>query len=194
MRTVTYKLLTFNELSEEAKDKAIENVRERVAEVNQSFVNDDYNGGLKDLEDAMDIKILDADVDAWSFRFRFATNGRWADLDDEPRFLCRYLNRLADKTWAGKFYTNYSKTRTSKVLFSDWEFCGMWFNRAFSKEMDSRFEYVKCGFTIRQFVDSVLTEYFTTWKRDLDYCYSDDAVVDTIIANEYEFLEDGSFN
>lgn len=191
MRTITFKTYNFDELTPEAREKAIENVRDRVADINQCSVNDELCEGLRDLEKAMSIKLLDADIDAWSYRFRFVMKDGWKDLEDDPRFLCRYLDRLADNTWMGKYYSKYPKSRTSKVLFSDWQVSGMWYDHAFSKEMDRRFEYVRDGFSIREFVDSVLTEFFIAGQRDMEHCYTDEAIADTILANDYEFLEDG---
>lgn len=192
MRTITFKTYTFDELTPEAREKAIENVRDGVADINQCFVNDELCEGLKYLESAMSIKLRDAEIDAWSYRFNFVMKDEWKDLEDDPRFLCRYLDRLADNTWEGKYYSKRQKSRTSKVLFSHWQFSGMWYNEAFSREMNWRFEYVRDGFSIREFVDSVLTEFFIAGQRELEYCYTDEAITDTILANNYEFLENGT--
>lgn len=191
MKTITFKTYTFDELTPEAREQAINDVRDRDADINQCFVNDELCEGLKDLEGTMCIKLRDAEIDAWSYRFNFVMKDGWEDLEDDPRFLCRYLDRLADNTWKGKYYNKPQKSRTSKVLFSHWQFSGMWYNQAFSEEMNRRFEYVRDGFSIREFVDSVLTEFFSAGQRELEYCYTDEAITETILANDYEFLEDG---
>ena len=193
MKTITINTYKFDELSLEARAKALEGVRVSVADANAQCTNEDFCLALEDMERVLDIEIKDWNVDAWSKHYLFEMNKCWEDMEDDPKFLCRYLDDMADCLWHGKFYTKpgIEAYRYSKVLFGGWYFTGYYTDDALIKATDERYEYVRDGFTIHEFVDAALNDFFQHWQRCLEHDYSDEAVEETILINDYDFLEDG---
>lgn len=203
MREVTTTVYQFNELSDEAKKKAIEAWRYSIAERADEADNDDYQSCLAEMEMAFDICVSNWEVDSCSHHYRFSiVSDRFSEYEDDPKMLLRYINKVYFLIYKGKYYGNLyrgndgewvHKKRYSKVLRElNCPLTGMWVDYAAEEAMKNAFEYVRNGKTIREFLDDMLNKFFSCWEDDMYHHLSDEYVEEEIINNGYEFLEDGS--
>lgn len=209
MKTITLNIYQYDELSDAAKKKAVENMRETIGSMLCDFDADDYRSALEKIE-----KIFEIKVDDWCVGYpgtyshwRFNENSRFSDLSDNPRFLVRYLDEVERYCRKGRFYSSpfrkvpvdkehpagldYTK-RYSKVMFER-NYCltGSWTSAVVDDYMEKRWDYVRKHRTIEDFVDDMLYNFFKQWERDQECNYEDEAVINTILGNDYEFTEDG---
>ena len=75
MKEVIIKVYTIDELAEEAKKYAIDNARCSVAECLNDSDGSEYRGALRKIEEALNIKVYDWEVDEYRYNFRFRING-----------------------------------------------------------------------------------------------------------------------
>lgn len=148
MRKFTTKHIVYNfdELSDEAKQKAIEELYD---------INVSYDWWEFIYEDALEIglKIASFDLD----RNRHATG----QLTEELPQVCK------------KILENHGESTPTYQLAKKWQHKHGYDNEEeFSKEL--------------------LEEYSIILQKDSEYLTSDEAIIETIQANEYEFNQDGS--
>ena len=209
MREIKFNIYQYDELSAEAKEKAVDNVRETIGSMLCDFDADEYRSALEEIEKIFEIKVYD-----WSVgypgtysRWRFNENSRFSDLSDNPHFLVRYLDEVEQYCRKGKFYSSpfrkvpvdkehpaglaYTK-RYSRVMFER-NYCltGTWTSAVVDDYMEKRWDYVRRHRTIEDFVDDKLYDFFNQWQRDQEYNYDDENIEETIRANDYEFTEEG---
>lgn len=209
MREIKFNIYQYDELSAEAKEKAVDNVRETIGSMLCDFDADDYRSALEKIEEIFEIRVYDWCVGypGTYSRWRFNENSRFSDLSDNPRFLVRYLDEVERYCRTGKYYSSafrkvpvskehpagldYTK-RYSKVMFER-NYCltGTWTSAVVDDYMEKRWDYVRKHRTIEDFVDDMLYDFFKQWERDQECNYEDDAIIDTILGNDYEFTEDG---
>lgn len=210
MREIKFNIYQYDELSAEAKEKAVDNVRETIGSMLCDFDADDYRSALNEIEKIFEIKVYDWCVGypGTYSRWRFNENSRFSDLSDNPRFLVRYLNEVEQYCRKGRYYSSpfrecpkseehpngwtYTK-RYSKVMFER-NYCltGTWTSSVVDNYTgDKRWDYVRKHRTIEDFIDDMLYDFFKQWERDQECNYEDDAIIDTILGNDYEFTEDG---
>ena len=95
MRTIEIKVYQYDELSSEAKANAINSLRGRLSKNRIDAEAYDYRNTLKKIEEIFGIKVRDWSVNGYSptyFRFDFVNLDE--DIENEPKFLLRYLNRF----------------------------------------------------------------------------------------------------
>lgn len=209
MREIKFNIYQYDELSAEAKEKAVDNVRETIGSMLCDFDADEYRSALKEIEKIFEIKVYDWGVGypGTYSRWRFNENSRFSDLSDNPRFLVRYLDEVERYCRKGKFYSSsfrkvpvdkehpaglaYTK-RYSKVMFER-NYCltGTWTSAVVDDYMEKRWDYVRRHRTIEDFVDDMLYDFFKSWESNQECNYEDEAIIDTILGNDYEFTEDG---
>jgi len=209
MREINFKVYQYDELSAEAKEKAVDNVRETIGSMLCDSDADEYRSALKEIEKIFEIKVYDWCVGCPGTysRWRFNENSRFSEMSDEPRFLVRYLDEVEQYCRTGKYYSSpfrkvpvdkehpagldYTK-RYSKVMFER-NYCltGTWTSAVVDEYMEKRWDYVRKGKSIEDFIDDMLYDFFKQWERDQECNYDDEAIEETIIGNEYEFTEDG---
>lgn len=210
MKTITLNIYQYDELSDAAKKKAVENMRETIGSMLCDFDADDYRSALEGIEKIFEIKVYDWNVGypGTYSRWRFNENSRFSDLSDNPRFLVRYLDEVERYCRKGRFYSSsfhkvpvdkehpaglaYTK-RYSKVMFER-NYCltGTWTSAVVDDYMEKRWDYVRKHRTIKDFIDDMLYDFFKQWERDQEYNYDDEKIEETILANTYEFTEDGT--
>ena len=209
MREINFKVYHYDELSDDAKKKAVDEMRETIGSMLCDFDADDYRSALKEIEKIFEIKVYD-----WSVgypgtysRWRFNGSSRFYEMSDNPRFLVRYLDEVERYCRKGRFYSSpfrpcpkseehptgftYTK-RYSKVMFER-NYCltGTWTSAVVDDYMQKRWEYVRKHRTIEDFIDDMLYDFFKQWERDQEANYDDEAIEETILGNDYEFTEDG---
>ena len=201
MRTIETKVYQYEELSEQAKENARNSLRDRLSGNRIEIESDDYWNTLKKIEGIFGIKVRDWSVNGYSptyFRFYFVNLDE--DIENEPKFLLRYLNRDVlpcidcRKTYYAKNYYENHKKRKSRILsYPKYDFCitGAWTDIAVDDALNNIKESIMQGKSARDFVRDMLDNFFKQWNRDYEYAYSDESIEDEIVNNEYEFLENG---
>ena len=198
MRIIETKAYRYDELSSEAKENARNSLRDRLSGNRIDAEAYDYRNTLKKIEEIFGIKVRDWSVDGYSptyFRFDFVNLDE--DIENEPKFLLRYLNRFilpcidCRKTYYAK---NFRKKRKSRILsYPVYDFCitGAWTDIAVDDALNNIKESIMQGKSAREFVSDMLDKFFRQWNRDYEYACSDESIEDEIMNNEYEFLENG---
>ena len=201
MRTIETKVYRYDELSSEAKENARNSLRDRLSENRINADAYDYRNTLKKIEEIFRIKVRDWSVDGYSptyFRFDFVNLDE--DIENEPKFLLRYLNRDVlpcidcRKTYYAKNHYENHKKRKSRILsYPVYDFCitGAWTDIAVDDALNNIKESIMQGKSAREFVSDMLDNFFKQWNRDCEYAYSDESIEEEIMGNEYEFLENG---
>ena len=115
MRTIETKVYRYDELSSGAKLNAIRVLRYKLSNGKIEADSYDYRNTLAEIEKIFGIKLQDWSVNGYSptyFRFNFVNLDE--DMENEPKFLLRYLNRFVlpyidcRKTYYAKnYYENH---------------------------------------------------------------------------------------
>ena len=201
MRTIETKVYQYEELSEQAKENARNSLRDRLSENRIDAEAYDYRNTLKKIEEIFGIKVRDWSVNGYSptyFRFYFVNLDE--DIENEPKFLLRYLNRFilpcidCRKTYYAKNHYENHKKRKSRILsYPIYDFCitGAWTDIAVDNALNNIKESIMQGKSARDFVRDMLDNFFKQWNEDCEYAYSDESIEDEIMCNGYEFLENG---
>ena len=168
MRTVRTKIYSFDELSEKAKNKAIEANR---------YINVDYGWWESLYEDAaaMGLTITGFDLD----RNKHCTGNF----------------ELSATEVAANIISNHGEecsTYKTAVAFLNEH------NSIFAEYMDENCEHYesqeygdKLADIEGEFLESLLNDYANILQNEYEYLTEDEPVIETIRVNEYEFLEDG---
>ena len=205
MKEVIIKVYTIDELAEEAKKYAIDNARCSVAECLNDSEGYEYRDALRKIEEALNIKVYDWEVDEYRHNFRFRINGDWDDKADEERLLIRWLNNVAFPSCRqGKYFSTpfkydesgkyHYRGRRSKVLFEPFScvLTGSWCTNALDDMLNKAMDIVREGrTTVREFIEQMLDGFFAQWGRDMEHNSSDEAVEEHLEINERQFLADG---
>lgn len=199
MRTITANLYKFHELNEAAQQFAINHLRSDLGGNMAEFDASDYRSTLKKIEEMFGINVYDWNIGYPGDYFRWEIEDEWfQDYDIEnPKHLTRYLRIVSNRIYKGKymgFYDGDRKVYHSKVLsYEDsYGLMDMWTDDAIIKTMEERFEFVRQGKTIEDFIETLLDRFFKEWKNDNDYCYSDEGVLEEIESNDLDFFENGT--
>lgn len=197
MRTIEYKVYSYNELSAQAQKMAVESLRDRIAGTRMESDADDYRNTLEMIEQVFRVKVRDWCVDGCTYFFRFDFVGIDEDIENEPRLLLRYLNTNVLPCIDNK-KRYYSKTarvsRKSRILCNksyDYSLTGCWCDEAVDNALNNISQSVKKQLNAREFVDGILERFFKQWQNDYEYSESDECITEEIEANDYEFYEDG---
>ena len=196
MRTIETKVYQYDELSSEAKVNAINSLRDRLSGNRIDAEAYDYRNTLKKIEEIFGIKVRDWSVNGYSptyFRFDFVNLDE--DIENEPKFLLRYLNRdvLPCIDCRETYYKNH-KIRKSRILsYPEYSCCitGVWTDWAVDDALNNIKESIMQGKSAKDFIKDMLNNFFRLWNMDCEYAYSDESIEDEIMNNEYEFLENG---
>ena len=196
MRTIETKVYRYDELSSEAKENARNSLRDRLSENRIDAEAYDYRNTLKKIEEIFGIKVRDWSVNGYSpTYFRFYFDNLDEDIENEPKFLLRYLNRdvLPCIDCRETYYKNH-KIRKSRILsYPKYSCCitGGWTDWAVDDALNNIKESVMQGKSARDFVKDMLNNFFRLWNMDYEYACSDESIEEEIVSNEYEFLENG---
>lgn len=189
MRTIETKVFKFEELTEAAKAVAIEHMRQLL----------DYPWGhesRQSLDEFCNLFPVNASmwaIDQESYFMRSVFTGE-DDLGSlsGARLYSHIVNHYGHILVKSKTYTLNGKTRKSKIqkVSIDCPFTGYCIDedliqplREFLKKPDGR--------TFAELLDNCLQSWAKAYSNDIRHYFSDESMQDTIIANEYEFYENG---
>jgi len=166
MRTIRIKLYKFSELSESAKEKAIEDYRNRNYD-DSSFVWEQIQEDAKEI--GLNIISLD---DHKANKGEFVSSG-----EDTAKLILEKHGKDCDTY------------KTAENFLQEWEPA----KEKFERENEGwYFKYENEGDEMEaDFLQSLLEDYRIMYNTDIDYQNSDEYITETIEANEYEFTKDG---
>lgn len=197
MRTIKYQIYRYDELSEQAKQVAIESTRDSIADMRIETESAEYRNTLKKIEQIFRVNIYDWHVDEYNTYFRFNFVGIDEDMENEPRLLLRYLNTnvLPCIDNQKRYYSKTARvSRKSRILCNNgYGYCltGCWCDDAVDNALNNINQSVKNKFNAREFVENLLEGFFKQWQNDYEYAISDECIAEDIEINDYEFYENG---
>lgn len=165
MKTETINVYKFDELSEEAKETAINEFRD---------INVSYNWWEFTYEDAKEIglKITGFDLD----RNKHATGELILSA-------CEVAQNIFNNHGE-----NCETYKSAEKFMQDWQPV---FNEAMTEPENLSELEEKLIDLEQEFEQELLEDYATILQNECDYLMSDEAVIEAIEANEYDFLESG---
>lgn len=168
MKTIEIKLYSFDELSDDAKQKAIESL---------SDINVDYNWWQWTYEDAKNIglKITSFDLD----RRRHATG-------EFILSACEVAQNIFNQH--GEMCETY---KTATNFMEQWQPVFSNYLDETHKDYESRESEELMQELEDEFLESLLEDYSIMLQNECDYLQSDEAIIETIRANDYDFTENG---
>lgn len=202
MKTYTIKTYYFNELSEEAKQKAFEKDRNSIL---NDIYNDEFCATLEAFEKIFNISVYRWEVYPNYYTFDFhQKDGDNADEINDPLRLAAYVwNNYARYIKKGKFYSTAGKYidgkytckfRHSRVMLEmdNCPLTGVCFDNDILAPIIDCLEYKRFFHTYDDLITDCLNKFFETWRDCLEYSESFEFYEGEAIANEWEYLEDGA--
>ena len=197
MRTIERKIYHYDELSDKAQKVAIESMRDEISNVRIESDAYEYRNTLDKIEHIFGVKVYNWNVNEYDPYFRFEFTNIEEDTENEPRLLLRYLNTNV-LPYIDNKRRYYSKTarvsRKSRILSNEsYDYCltGCWCDDAVDNALNNIGQSLKKHLNAREFVESILEGFFKQWQNDYEYSNSDECIAEDIVANDYEFFEDG---
>jgi hypothetical protein len=168
MRTIETKAYTFDELSDDAKAKAISRL---------SHINVEYDWWESTYEDAAQIglKIEGFDLD----RSRHAKGA---------------FTLSATEVMANIFANHGEECetyKTAKAFEAEWQPLFDDYMDELSDKYESQEAEDDLSDIEDNFLDSLLEDYSIMLQKEYEHLQSEESIIETIVANEYEFTEEG---
>lgn len=202
MRTITntFNVYSFKELSEEAKEKAIESFRD-----DGSYLSwqDEAVNSIEEISKAMNCKAEWYSYDGIKYYVSFTSN-EYEDIEAlEGKRAYAYIvnnylmpNKSYKIYWKDKcIYTDGRKNWKRKSnLFYSWDDCpftGYIMDYCFIEAWKSWEKNFNKYSTVGEFINLVADTLAEDWTKDNEYQQTDEYIIEMIEVNDYEFLEDG---
>lgn len=207
MKTKVINLYQFSELSDEAKEKAINNFRNN--ENDFYFITDDAGKSFEKFADIFSISNWDIDY-CEPYRNNYRLN-----FDDNVKALSG--QRLANYIWnnyrndifKGNYYSLWSKTevsfkyykeghpvlktRHSKIQLSNsCVLTGVCYDNDVLNPIYDFLDKPKDNIDFETLISDCIYSLCHSVNSEIEYQYTDEAIIETIEANEYDFDEDGN--
>lgn len=206
MREITIKLYSFDELSEEAKEKAHSDFLALGLPISESS---EYADTLKAFETLFHIRVYTWHVDQCSYHFRFLTEWQWDDGDgyfkNPLRFARWAWNNLADKIKYPKIYgrlvpdpatgkTLY-KRHESKISYTldGYGLTGFCADFDITDPIRDCLHYKQEFQDIEELFEACLNSFFTAWQKEYEYQETREYFAEICDDNGWEFTEKGEF-
>lgn len=192
MKTIEVNLYKFSELSDEAKEKAIEKWRNDSYDSQPWFISES-NDSFEKFAELFNIDWRNIDY-CEPYRNEYSIK-----LDDQIKYLSG--QRLATYIWnnykkdifKGRYYYTKNKHRHSKIQIED--FCCALTGVCYDDELLSPiYEFLKNpedNMDFEMLLNECIYNLCSNVSDEIDYQNSDEAIIETIEANEYDFLENG---
>lgn len=205
MRTEEIKIYQFSELSDEAKQKAIEWMRDSNMEFGHWFIDEAFKTIEKGVE-AFDFRLSKYSID-WE-NANMSSTTITTGLDDAIAEeisgvrLYKYLvNNFSGIFWERKHWGEYTKNEnTGKWRYKYYSkiqniehscpFTGVCYDDDFLEPFR---EFLKKpnGLTLKELVEEGIEKVLRSVESEIEYRNTDEALIEDIEANEYEFTEKG---
>lgn len=203
MRTITTNLYTFNELSDEAKEKAIENYR--YSDFDFAWQRETIDT-INAIAEGMNCKAKWYSYDGITYDVSFYSretedienlSGKRAWAYIWNNYL--YPNREYKTYWKDKVIhcdgrKNWKRKSKISFGFDNCPFTGYCADCCFIeawREWQKLFRN-NSALTVGDFIDLVANNLSKEWTSDNEYQNSDEGIAEILSINEYEFTEDGN--
>ncbi len=209
MKEMNVKLYSFDELSEEAKEKVRNNLRADVYIVESHCTWNDAEDTLQKFCYFFDVECSDYEVDVFNYYSgRINVKGYWGDDSEiselNGRHLRRRINQIVEnfimkpKVYYSRNYYKTGKKRQSRIteVFTGYELTGMCYDCDILEPVMKYYRgEMKVGdsFTYKDLMEECIDNFFSAIQKEFEYYYSDEGV-DEFIKNNYddEFLKSGA--
>lgn len=172
MRTIEVKLYQFEELSAEAKENAIE--RNRTMNVEHDWWDCTYES----------MKEVGVKINSFDIYYRTIN----ITIDDSEHTASKTIEYYGEGMEVVKISKRFIADRDAliKKLGEGNDIAGYSVKEEFIDEYDEEIEYLEEEYR-KEMAEEILT-----WLRDeYEYMQTDEAVAETLFANDYEFTEEG---
>lgn len=170
MKTATVTLFAINELTDEVKSKVLDKFRD----IN---VNDHWWDSIYDDAKEIGLKITSFNLD----RNRHAKGKFLLAANEVAQNILNYHGENCET-----YKTASSFMEDWQPVFNDYIHMDESSKKHESKEVEEELQEMEDSF-----LDSLLEDYSIILQKEYEYLMEDKAVEETIIANEYQFLENG---
>ena len=204
-----FNVYSFEELSQDAKQNAIEQYRNSKDWLDWEQEN---NESCEAIAAALNCTFRTETYDGISINVILETGERYGEYVDKileltgTRALAYICNNFIDPNLKGKFYStpgsydasgNYQyKKRYSKVQYGieDCPFTGYCMDCNLFEAYQEFLKRIKsgCKLTVGDFIEMVENRLSKDWTSNNEGQQTDEYITDAITSNEYEYLEDGS--
>lgn len=189
MKTYKTTVFTFDELSDQAKENAIDNARSAGIIENDWAISEALES-LRAFCDATGSALRDYSIGLYG---RSYVKIDAPDLDcDGVRLATWIVNNWHGALYAGKYYSTAYKSKRSKVILDRAYLTGLYIDLSIT---DPLVEFIKKpieGITLQDLIDRCADSFLSDLLDELRGMDSSEYIADHLIANEYEFLDDGS--
>lgn len=192
MRIVEVKVYEFDELSEKAKERAVEKYNYPEPDVSIWKI-------IKEFETHFGLKVESRDLERY-FKIRFDND----DYDDicslTGERLYRYIqNNFHDTLYEKKAYRIVrdhiytGKKRVSRIMYEETEcpFTGLWLDDFLLDPIREFMNKIEYGITFEELMERSVSNLVSGYKEYMEYLESEEHFAEDCEANGYEFFEDG---
>ena len=165
MKTVRIKVYSFNELSEEAKSKAVE----KLADINNCVISFNYNDAHETIKKFNELFNLKEGNHSFLEYYDGYIDDDILNLCNEP--LNEYIN--------------------SKIDIDKYQDC-LLTGHCYDISMLFNLKHADKNTTLKECFDNCFASIKKTLQDEEDYLQSREAIEETILANDYQFLIDGT--
>jgi len=194
MKTVEIGVFQFNELSEDAKEKARNWYRNGAFDYPwHEYTIDEFKEGQKEFEvEKVYFSGFWSQGDGAMFEYSGISDEYKEALIDGlklPNWKKRVLKKYADISCNGKHSGHYYHERSCSQSFNIEADNGAQYYQNIENLIDSVSSDIEEA--IEQNYISIAKDLYRTLEKEYDFLNSDEQVDESILANEYEFTEDG---
>lgn len=209
------KLYEFNELSDESQKAVVERLRDTVGEDSAQSYSEDWAASLNKFEKLMGVTVrynvqYDGSGSDYSFDFDkpIFYNSECTIMAHEVkgRLLARFLDKIYYDIRSRKFIhdgirdnalrCNGKKSRFSRIIWieNNCPLTGCIYDCPLLEPIYKWQRKWDMELTLEELVGRCLDKFFSEWESDMEGCYSDDFVRDSISANSSGdlYYEDGT--
>lgn len=211
MQTKTIEVYEFKELTEKAKEKAIQEYRDK----NHTFFwNDEYKNSLNEFEKHWPIKINNYEISAYCHCFidwEYTGDEQHGELSglklakhlwneyEHVLFEGKYYGKLVDHEKDGKKIEKSKEhpagvrhvKRYSKVIKEPRMLTGYYADYELTDRLHKALDGKYKG-TFQELLGECIEQFKTAWQKDMEYQDSDEFITEQMECNEYRFLIDGT--
>lgn len=188
MHTISVNVYSYNELSEKAKERAINYFKDSGI----FYYQDDAINTIKAIAKALNCEYDYYSYDGIYYKVEFISNSEIEELQGKRAYSYIVNNYIIPNL---KFKTYYRKCnrRISNIfsIFDDCLFTGYYLDMAFNEAWKNWKKSFNSKSKVKDFLHMVETELGSEWSIDNEYQMKDENIIEQIEINDYEFYENG---
>ncbi|MFR9611324.1 MAG: hypothetical protein SNI87_06170 [Rikenellaceae bacterium] len=186
----TYNIYSIDELSTESQERAHQEWRD----TKDYPYGSDNRKTLAEFEDMFELSVTNWSYDSCAYNYKFSSSVR-AEIEEMSglRLATYFINNHWQRLFAPKHYWKGRKMRASRVFVStDCPLTGYCADFAI---LDPIYKFLKNPteeITYHDLMNSCLDNFFKMCCRDVESTETMEYFIDESLANEWEYLEDGT--